>query len=201
MSWLAWSKRIFLLIQLMLLVIKETEARETYCLQKTRLTVFTDVEILFVYSNRYEYPFLVSVIKTVLQDQCYEGRLYDQANRKFIEINDVEDIRSDFEKLSHNFQPIKRDEMYSFVDEFYGEINNNNNDSREIIFYLYEEYKYTLRSYMELKVLSKNPKVSVIIGCLTYLRSYTSEKLFARFPELAWLPIHRFILITSGQNI
>uniref|UniRef100_A0A7M5VAC1 Cnidarian restricted protein n=1 Tax=Clytia hemisphaerica TaxID=252671 RepID=A0A7M5VAC1_9CNID len=200
MTWLAWSKRIFLL--LMLLVIKETEARETYCLQKTRLTVFTDAEYLFgnTYSNIYDYPFIVSVIKTVLRDQCYKGRLYDQTNRKFIKINDVEDIRSDFEKLSHNFQPIKRDEMYSFVDEFYGEINNTNG-SREIIFYLYDEHHYTLSSYMELKEISKNPKVSIIIGCLTFERRYGSEKFIDRFPELAWLPVHRFILITNALNL
>uniref|UniRef100_A0A7M5XMT7 Uncharacterized protein n=1 Tax=Clytia hemisphaerica TaxID=252671 RepID=A0A7M5XMT7_9CNID len=98
------------------------------------------------------------------------------------------------EKISNNFQPIKRDAMYSFVDEFYGEINKTDG-SKEIIFYLYDE-NYTLRSYMELKVLSKNPKVSIIIGCLTGTRYFS-----VRFPELAWLPVHRFILITNGPNL
>ena len=98
------------------------ELKPSYCLQKTRLTIFIDSPrigeaLKRLYSQSYRY--LVLVIKSVLRDPCYQGRLYDQLDRKFIEItNNGENFQSDFEKVFRIFKQTERDEIYNFVEEF-----------------------------------------------------------------------------------
>ena len=137
MMW-SWYSITLILMQFSL-VIEGRDSRAIHCLQKTRLTIFIDSrEVItgMAYGiGFYGSSFLISVIRTVLRDPCYEGRLYEQLDREFIEIKDIENVQSNLEKVFHNFRYIRKDEMYNFVDEF--RHRKSDGTTREIVFYLY----------------------------------------------------------------
>ena len=92
--------------------------------------------------------------------------------------------------------------MYNFFDEFQRELLNDTNDTREIIFYFYDEIFSPMILQMELKALPENPRVFIIIGCwLVYRRFVHRKHGISRFPELAWIPVNRIVLLSAGNHL
>ena len=182
---------------------KGREWNEPLCLQKTRLTIFIDSKEVVKASYFLKgLSYLVTVVKNVLRDPCYQGRLYNQGGQNFIEINDSDDVLYEFDNVFQGFRYIKWDEMYSFVDKLQHNLSNGSKENmREMIFYLYDEL-YSLKSHWQLLNLTNQPGILLIFGCLLQeINPVFWGYDVKRFPELALIPVHRFVLISLFQNI
>ena len=84
--------------------------------------------------------------------------------------------------------------MYNFVDELKQNLSKSKTNVQEIILYLHDEGNEP--SHMELKRLSQDSKVKIIIGRFMLVRDSFSRSDLKRFPELDWLPVHRLVLIS-----
>ena len=105
---------------------------------------------------------------------------------------------------SSNYRYIESNEMENFIKRFQKKETIADEKEREIIVYVRDADFKTQMTHMALKKLSGKINVYVIVVCHLALRSesnyaetVTALKPYrSRFPELSWLPVHQFLLIT-----
>ena len=92
---------------------------QRYCLHKTRLTIFLNLhkytvplagmlesQLVEVEERNYFFnlQYFIIVVENVLRDPCYEARLYYQLEKRFLELSEVTNVKTQFEKVFENLK-------------------------------------------------------------------------------------------------
>ena len=172
----------------------------TNCRHYTTLTIFVDLDRF--HERYFEDPLgkdtglrhLITVIQNILRDPCFEGRLYNQLERRFIELdNDESMLNAHFELVFLKSNFIEKTEVLKWNENL-----NTYGTRRDIIFYLTENPGWSSKNNMELKNISMNSQNAFVIIGHWMIKRFTEYRYPYEFPELAWLPVHRLVVISNN---
>ena len=185
-------------------IVKTALCCQKYCLQETRLTIFIDLDDFKIPWVEREImltlAFLKTVVKNVLRDACYKARLFNQLNKKFVDLGDNSAVDSTLETVFQSSKYIANDQIKKFVDE-YQPLEQSIINKKEIVLYFREQlnqyYSKEEQSWTKLEKLSEFKNTYVIIACWLHTHDFISRRNNVLLPEAEWLTPHRLVFISA----
>ena len=158
-------KRLFVLI--FALSLNQVEPKVKRCRSiTTEVTTFFDLPDRLVSYEKYVLRLFITVNKEMLRDPCYEMKLYQPLMRRSIELDNINEIDYQFEKVIDNLKQIEKIELKKYVEK----LNDENMTGRRKIILYVRHWDSKDIAYMELAKLKDGENIFTIMSVIFSLQ-------------------------------